>query len=207
MAAHAAWCHAGVDATAIITAPSGAKYKYAAHLSFALEIDKCTNNIAEYKAIILRLCKLRALGIRTCIVKTDSKVVAGQIEKGYVAREPALLQYLSDVQSLDKQFKGFTIQHINRNKNEEADSLAKAAVRADPMPSDVFFQVIETPIIREPNGHKVVSLIMAEDWRAPITLYLQGHYHPTDQAKAKRLKYQSHGFTIIKGQLYRRGLS
>jgi ribonuclease HI len=45
------------------------------HLSFALETDKCTNNIAEYKAIILGLCKLRALSIRTCIVKTDSKVV------------------------------------------------------------------------------------------------------------------------------------
>jgi hypothetical protein len=103
------------------------------------------------------------------------------------------------VQCLEKQFKGFTIQHINRNKNEEADSLAKAAVRVDPMPSDVFFQVIETPVIREPNGHKVVSLIMTKDWRAPITLYLQGHYHPTDRANAKRMNYRSHGFTIIKG--------
>jgi ribonuclease HI len=48
-------------------------------LSFALESDKCTNNIAEYEAVILGLCKLRALGVTTCIIKTNSKVVTGQI--------------------------------------------------------------------------------------------------------------------------------
>lgn len=48
---------------------------------------------------------------------------------------------------------------------------------------------------------------MAEDWRTPITLYLLGHYHPTDQAEAKRMKYWSRGFTTIEGQLYRKGIS
>ena len=28
---------------------------------------------------------------------------------------------------------------------------------------------------------------MTEDWRAPITLFLQGFYHPTDINEAKRL--------------------
>jgi ribonuclease HI len=46
-------------------------------LSFALESDRCTNNIAEYEAIIMGLRKLKALGVTTCIIKTDSKVVAG----------------------------------------------------------------------------------------------------------------------------------
>lgn len=40
-----------------------------------------------------------------------------------------------------------------------------------------------------------------------ITPYLQGHYHPTDQAEAKRLKYRSREFAIIQGQLYRKGLN
>jgi hypothetical protein len=43
-----AWCHAGAGAAAIITSPTGVKHRYAAHLSFALESDRCTNNIAEY---------------------------------------------------------------------------------------------------------------------------------------------------------------
>jgi hypothetical protein len=37
------------------------------------------------------------------------------------------MQYLTVVHSLEKQFKGFTLQHVDRNKNEEADTLAKAA--------------------------------------------------------------------------------
>jgi ribonuclease HI len=76
-----AWCHAGAGAAAVITSPTGIKHKYAACLSFALESDRCTNNIAEYEAVILDLRKLRALGVTTCIIKTDSKVVAGQVEK------------------------------------------------------------------------------------------------------------------------------
>jgi ribonuclease HI len=70
-----------VGATTIIAAPSGARYKYTARLSFALETDKCTNNITEHGGVILGLCKPRALDVKTCIVKTDSKVVAGHIEK------------------------------------------------------------------------------------------------------------------------------
>jgi hypothetical protein len=75
------WCHAGAGAAAIITSPTGVKHRYAACLRFASESDRCTNNIAEYEAVILGLRKLRALGVTTCIVKTDSKVVVGQVKK------------------------------------------------------------------------------------------------------------------------------
>jgi ribonuclease HI len=97
-----AWCHAGAGAAAIITSPTGVNHGYAACLSFALESDRCTNNIEEYEAIILGLRKLRALGVTTCIVKTDSKVVAGQVEKEYSAKDPTLMQYLTVVRSLER---------------------------------------------------------------------------------------------------------
>ena len=46
---------------------------------------------------------------------------------------------------------------------------------------------------------------MTEDWWAPITLFLQGYYHPTDISEAKRLKHRSRDFALIEGQLYKRG--
>jgi hypothetical protein len=76
--------------------------------------------------------------------------------------------------------------------------LAKATTKGDPMALDVFFHTIGTPVVRNPKGFKIiedpigqriVNLIMTEYWRAPITLYLEGHYHPTNQAEAKRLKH------------------
>jgi ribonuclease HI len=203
-----AWCHAGAGVAAIMTSPTSVKHRYAARLSFALESDRCTNNIAEYEAIILGLRKLKALGVTTCIIKTDSKVVAGQIKKDYSAKDPALLQYLTAVRSLEKQFKGFTLQHVDHARNEEADALAKAAARGEALPSDVFYHVIGTPVVRSPDGlqittnaegHRIVNLIMPEDWRAPITLFLQGYYHPGAVNEAKHLKHQSRDFTLIEG--------
>jgi ribonuclease HI len=195
-----AWCHAGAGAAAVITSPIGVKHRYAACLSFALESDRCTNNIAEYEAVILGLRKLRALGVTTCIIRTDSKVVADQVEKDYTTKDPAFMQYLAAIRSLERQFKGFTLQHVDRAKNEEADALAKAAARGEALPSDVFNHVIGTPAVRSPEslqitndseGHRIVNLIMTEDQRAPITLFLQGYYYPTDINEAKRLKHRS----------------
>jgi ribonuclease HI len=101
-----------------------------------LESDRCTNNVAEYEAVILGLRKLRALGVTTCIIKTDSKVVVGQVEKDYAAKDPALMQYLMAVRGLERQFKGSTLQHVDRAKNEEADVLAKVTAKGEALPSD-----------------------------------------------------------------------
>jgi hypothetical protein len=82
------------------------------------------------------------------------------------------MQYLSVVRSLEKQFKGFTLQHIEQNKNEEADMLARAAAKGDPIPLVVFFHTIGTPAVRnleglqitkDPKGQRIVNLIMTED--------------------------------------------
>jgi ribonuclease HI len=203
-----AWCRAGAGAAMIITSPKGIKYRYTTCLSFALGSDRCTNNIAEYEAVILGLRKLQALDVTTCIIRTYSKVVAGQVEKEYSTKDPALMQYLTAVCSLERQFKGFTLQHVDRAKNEEVDALAKAAAKGEALPSDVFYHVIGTPAVRNPEGlqinldtegHRIVNLIMAEDRRAPITLYLQGHYHPSDRNEVKQLKHRSRDFALVEG--------
>ena len=78
-----------IGATAIITSHSGIKIKYATRLEF-----QCTNNIAEYEAVLLGLQKARAMGIQRLIIKTDSQVMAGHIEKYYKARDLELAKYL-----------------------------------------------------------------------------------------------------------------
>jgi hypothetical protein len=124
------------------------------------------------------------------------------------------MQYLTAIRSLERQVKGFTLQHVDQARNEEADALAKAAAKGKALPSDVFYHVIGTPAIRSPEGlqitndtegHRIVNLIMTEDWWAPITLFLQGYYHPSDVNEAKRLKHRSRDFAIIEGQLYKKG--
>jgi phage terminase Nu1 subunit (DNA packaging protein) len=62
------------------------------------------------------------------------------------------MQYLTTVHSLERQFKGFTLQHVDRAKNEEADALAKAAAKGEALPFDVFYHVISTLAVRNPKG-------------------------------------------------------
>jgi ribonuclease HI len=86
--------------------------RYAARLRFSSEDDKCTNNIAEYEAILLGLHKLRVIGVQRCTLRAYSKVVAGQIEKECIAREPTLERYLALVKRMENYFKGFIVKYI-----------------------------------------------------------------------------------------------
>jgi ribonuclease HI len=71
----------------VLVAPSGLRLKYVARLEF-----RATNNIAEYEGLILGLSNANALGARTLLIKTDSQVVVGQVEKEYMARELELVR-------------------------------------------------------------------------------------------------------------------
>jgi hypothetical protein len=45
-------------------------------------------------------------------------------------------------------FKGFTMEYIDRNKNVEADELAKAATQKTMLPLNVFFQTIKDASVK-----------------------------------------------------------
>ena len=62
------------------------------------------------------------------------------------------MQYMAAIRSLEKQFKGFTLQHIERNKNEEDDTLAKAAAKGETLAIRCIFHIVGTPAVRNPEG-------------------------------------------------------
>jgi ribonuclease H / adenosylcobalamin/alpha-ribazole phosphatase len=123
-------------------APSKVKTCYAAKLDF-----NCTNNIAEYEALLLGLRKLRAMGIRRVILKTDSQVISGHVDKRSKARDPKLEKYLDTVRRLEASFEGFFDKNIPRGENEHADLLAKSAAQGLPLPSEVFFETTKAPSV------------------------------------------------------------
>jgi hypothetical protein len=49
---------------------------------------------------------------------------------------------------MDFFYKGFTVEYIDRNKNIEADELAKATACNTPLPADVFLQIISNTSIK-----------------------------------------------------------
>jgi hypothetical protein len=84
------WGTFGIGAATVLISPSKIKTCYAARLEF-----KCTNNIAEYEAVLLVLLKLKAMGIRRAILKSDSQVITCQVDKSSKARDAKLEKFLT----------------------------------------------------------------------------------------------------------------
>ena len=122
-----------------MTAPSGTQLKYAVRLDF----NGCTNNVAEYDGLLLGLRKARALGTRRLMIRSDSELITGQINKSNRALKPELTKYLAAVRSMEKYFLGFSIRSFSRTKNKQADQLAKVVAQFDPLPLDVFFETLK----------------------------------------------------------------
>jgi ribonuclease HI len=76
----------------------------------------CTNNIAEYEALLLGLWKLKAMGIRRVILKTDSQVISGHVDKSSKAIGSKLEKYLDIVRRLEASFEGFSVKNIPRGE-------------------------------------------------------------------------------------------
>lgn len=99
--------------------------------TFSKAIGVTTNNVAEYLALVYGLHEASLTGATEVLVRTDSELLARQINGQYKVRD-ANLRLLHDVaRHLSKSFKTFTIEHIPREKNSVADKLAgRAAAEA-----------------------------------------------------------------------------
>jgi ribonuclease HI len=196
------WGTFGAEAATILIAPSKVRTCYAAKLDFS-----CTNNFAEYEALLLGLRKLRAMGIRRAILKTDSQVISGHIDKSSKARDPKLEKYLDTVRRLEASFKGFSVKNIPRGENEHADLLAKSAAHGLPLPSEIFFETIKAPSVElMERAVLVISPVHSEDWRTKIISFLQGNCLSDDKVYNKRMEARTRPYIIIEGELYKHGV-
>ena len=94
-------------------------------------IGRTTNNQAEYRAIIAALEEAIRLGAKQVDIKTDSELIVKQINGEYRVKKATLKPLYRQVKRLQNQLKGFTITHIPRHQNTEADKLANKALDID----------------------------------------------------------------------------
>jgi len=91
-------------------------------------IGTTTNNQAEYRAVIAALEKAIELGATHVALYSDSELVMKQINGRYRVKKAALKPLHQTVKQLLGLLEGFTITHIPREQNTEADNLANKAL-------------------------------------------------------------------------------
>ena len=91
-------------------------------------LGQCTNNEAEYRALLFGLEKCAEFGSGSLKIHLDSELIVKQIRGEYKVKHPNLkLLYQKTIQKLSG-FASFSITHVRREKNSRADELANRAI-------------------------------------------------------------------------------
>lgn len=98
-----------------------------ARRQFAHYIGETTNNVAEYLALVYALQEALQAGYTAVTVKTDSELLARQINGRYKVRDPRLKLLHDLARHLIGGFAQCAIGHIPREENAQADRLAGQA--------------------------------------------------------------------------------
>ncbi len=97
-------------------------------LEEGIRLGICTNNQAEYRALILGLRRAAELGIRELLVLTDSELLANQVAGRWKVRNPGLAQLHREALALLSSFDRADVRQVARERNRRADELANRAL-------------------------------------------------------------------------------
>jgi ribonuclease HI len=86
-------------------------------------IGTATNNVAEYRALLLGIERARALGASRLELIADSELIVRQVKGEYKVKEETLRELHRQVQQALGRFAGWSIRHVRREENAEADRL------------------------------------------------------------------------------------
>ncbi|MDR4496671.1 MAG: ribonuclease HI family protein [Candidatus Scalindua sp.] len=93
-------------------------------------IGTATNNVSEYKALILGVKEAIKFHPQETLFKSDSELLVKQIKGEYRVKNPHLMYLFSDVQGLLKKLPKWRIEHIPREENRRADMLANQGIES-----------------------------------------------------------------------------
>jgi ribonuclease HI len=91
-------------------------------------IGPATNNVAEYRALLLGLERARALGADEVEVVNDSELVAKQVQGAYKVKHPAMRPLHLDAVAALRGFRSWGIRSVPRADNARADALVNEAL-------------------------------------------------------------------------------
>ncbi len=91
-------------------------------------LGRATNNVAEWTAVRLALEEARRLGATRVDLRMDSQLVARQITGIYRVKHPDLKPIHAAVMTLLRSFAGYTVGHVPRELNKDADRLSNVAI-------------------------------------------------------------------------------
>jgi ribonuclease HI len=110
---------------AVISTPDGELLAQASEL-----LGVTTNNVAEYRGLLLGLERARELGATEVELVNDSELVARQLTGVYKVKHPDMRPLHAKALAALRAFERWSIRSVPRTQNEAADALVNAALDA-----------------------------------------------------------------------------
>jgi ribonuclease HI len=99
----------------VLLSPNKTMHPHVVRLEFS-----CTNNEAEYEALIQGMILAQEMKIEHLVVTGDSELVINQVTQRYKIKKERLKLYFKRVNELMESFSSFNISFIPRDKNHKA---------------------------------------------------------------------------------------
>jgi ribonuclease HI len=110
-------------AAAVVTSPEGDVLDEA-----AVTIGRATNNVAEYRGLLLGLERARALGATEVDVVNDSELIAHQVNGRYKVKHADMKPLHAEALAALRGFERWSLRPVRREQNADADALVNQAL-------------------------------------------------------------------------------
>ncbi|HSK49950.1 MAG TPA: ribonuclease HI family protein [Solirubrobacterales bacterium] len=91
-------------------------------------IGRATNNVAEYRALLLGIELARGLGAEEVELIGDSELIVRQVEGRYKVKHADMRELHAEVKRALAPFERWWIRHVKRAENADADALVNQAL-------------------------------------------------------------------------------
>ncbi|ONK57061.1 uncharacterized protein A4U43_C10F16210 [Asparagus officinalis] len=179
-----------VGAGVVLTSPHG----HVLPRAFSLT-EPCTNNVAEYNALLIGLELARELRIKHLEAYSDSQLIVKQVTGEYEVRNDDLVPLHKAAVRLVELFESFRIEHVLRSENTHADALASLAANlAQPLGTTKQVTVASRKLFRLRDVPETNTTRQAsdqpdqEDWRLPIIDYVLYGILPEDSKERESIR-------------------
>jgi len=92
---------------------------------------RVSNNEAEYEALIAGVESCYTAGANMVLAFLDCQLVVSQLNGGYEVKDDTMAANIRRVREATKLLKHFSITHISRSENRQADALLKLACSSE----------------------------------------------------------------------------
>jgi len=97
-------------------------------------LGSTTNNVAEYRALLLALARAEEVGAQEVEIFSDSRLLVEQVNGNFKVKAEHLRPLVHEAILRAKRFRRFRLTHVPREKNKQADRLANLGADASEHP-------------------------------------------------------------------------